>query len=192
MTKREPVVPPTSARPGQHLPRGSARERQQKDSFRHDALLDEPGNAGAERARLTCSSTGEDKQRAGRVSRGAPLFVVEIHRRGSANRSEHMFGDYRVAPASGNPRSPLGREGRLRWPQLLHSRDGQRRLQTVAPSKSRLPCLIDRTRNRRRVTAGNSAQAATESVPPHSPWRLSGRRRGPVLRQPSAKSLQGN
>src|SRR5262249_22468133 len=87
-------------RPGQHLSRGSARERQQKDSFRRDALLDEPGDAGAERGRFACPGAGEDQQRAARVGRGAKLLVVEIQRRSCDGRSEHMFGDYRAVSAS--------------------------------------------------------------------------------------------
>ena len=62
---------------GQHLARGSAREREEQDPLGRDAAVHEPGYPACERPRLPRAGAGNDQEGATDVLDGRALLGVE-------------------------------------------------------------------------------------------------------------------
>jgi hypothetical protein len=94
----------------EHLPRRTAREREQQDPLGGDATGDERGDARAERRRLPGSRAGEHEQVAISVKRGRTLLGVQliepVSSVGGLRCDEHPF-----AERYGRCRTTPGRRG---------------------------------------------------------------------------------
>ena len=64
--------------PRQHLLRGASRERQQQNSLRLHAALNQMRDTIHERARLAGASPGDDEKRPITVGSGGRLFRIEL------------------------------------------------------------------------------------------------------------------
>jgi hypothetical protein len=86
-------VPPRTPRTvgPQHLAGGPPREREQHDRSRIDALLQQPGDAMDERARLSGARAGDEEHRPIRGGDRRALGVVELGEVHPAPYPEQVF-----------------------------------------------------------------------------------------------------
>ena len=139
-TRRAEPPADSAVRAREHVPRRTARERQQQDPLGGDAAGDERGDARAERRRLPGPGAGEHEQVAVAVQRGGALLGVQLLEPvggvGGLRRDEHPFAE-RYGRLRTTPGRPTSRAAR---PLVLVA--SPRTAGAVSTSRSRVGSLL--------------------------------------------------